>query len=290
MSSRVLFSLPVNERPDILAGQIAHIQRFCPDSLICIHISAGAYGDIQDFEQLGKVPGVLINPVRLETVYGKGLFHVHAANFLHAQLCCGDIGHVALISSNELVVRPDLEAHIRRYAAGTQIEIFDPLSNWHVFKGAVKDDPRLKRLLTHLGLNMFFGGQAEGQFYRASMFAEMTKLFFRFFSTGPTGFETEEVLPQTMAIALLDSSQAVSLPFTFVNYSNHVEIDERFVEQVRSRRGFIFSPRRMHNLQSPHLNTHDISSIFAVKRIPREQCKIRSYIYGLSPEPLSGAA
>jgi len=38
MAHQILFSLPVHERPDILAGQIDNIRYFCPNAVICLHL------------------------------------------------------------------------------------------------------------------------------------------------------------------------------------------------------------------------------------------------------------
>jgi hypothetical protein len=136
----------------------------------------------------------------------------------------------------------------------------------------------------HLSLNTIFGGQAEGQFYNTPVFAEMVNIFLKFFPMEPLWFETEEILPQTMAAVLLPWNRPVALPFTFQNYGNYVSIDQALVDLLREGRGFIFSSRRPGHLRSPHISIHDLGGIFAVKRVPREECAIRTYICGLARE------
>jgi hypothetical protein len=288
MPRRLLFSLPVHERPDIVRGQLENLRQFCPHAVICLHISTVATGDIEPFMQLGRLPGVLVNPERFTTQQSKGLFHVHAMNFRYALQCYPEIDSVALVSSNELLVRSGLEEHVAKYQAGAQIEIFDREIDWHLFNRQVENDPAVREVLRHFGLTTIFGGQAEGQFYNAAVFSEMVSVFLRFFPLSPSWFETEEILPQTMAIALLQSGKPVVLPFTFQNYTSHINVDQALVNLIRTGYGFIFSPRRRGCLRSPHIAIHDLSSVFSVKRVPREECAIRSYIYGLdhSQSPL----
>jgi hypothetical protein len=279
--TRILFSLPVHERPDIVEGQLANIRYFCPDSIVCLHVSLAYKGDFADFTRFAQLPGVLVNPHRLASVYGTGLFHLHVANYIHAKQYYPEVDRVGLIASNELLVRPGLEAHVQNYAAGAQVEALDRQTDWHLFHRKVEQDPKVMALLSHFGLPTVFGGQAEGQFYEDGMFVEMAKAFVRFFPLEPYWFETEELLPQTMMMALLNRTSRVSPPFTLQNYSHAFEINEPLIAQIRRGHGYIFAPRHPQRLRSVHMATDDLSSVFSVKRVPREACALRDHIYSL---------
>lgn len=282
MAKPPLLSLPVHERPDIVADQIANLRRFCPEALICLHLSAGYEGDPAPFQALATVPGVLFNPRRLDTVRDCGLFHVHVSNFLHAISAHPELGRVCLISSNELLVRHGLAEHLDAYHAGAQVQVYDPATDWHLFAKRVDTLPEIAELLRFLGLPTIFGGQAEGQFYDANLFLDIATVFMRFLPLAPYRFQTEEVLPQTIALSLLGQAGRVTLPFTLQNYCNAFSFNPDLIELIRTGRGWVFGPRRLHHLASPHIGTHDLSSIFSIKRVPREFCALRQFISGLT--------
>ena len=277
MPRSILFSLPVHERPDIVEGQIVNIARHCPGAAVAIHVSPVFTGDIAAFKALEKTPGVFVNPTRLPTALGKGLFHVHAVNFLHGMQCRPETDTIAFISSNELFVRGGLADYMAPFQAGAQIELFDPLTDWHLFHRGVEREPHVQALLAHLGLPAIFGGQAEGLFFPTVLFAEMVKLYLRFFGMDFSGFETEEILPQTM-LAKFAGGLPVAPPFTLQNYCHRFEIDRTLIERVRAGRGFIFAQRNAGCLRSPHVGSNDLSSVFSVKRVPREDCELRRFI------------
>ncbi len=277
MPRSILFSLPVHERPDIVEGQISNIARYCPGAAVAIHVSPVFTGDMAAFKALEKTPGVFVNPNRLPTALGKGLFHVHAVNFLHGMQCQPATDTVALISSNEMFVRDSLTDYIVPFQAGAQIELFDPLTDWHLFHRGVEREPHVQALLTYLGLPAIFGGQAEGLFFPTVLFAEMVKLYLRFFGPEFSGFETEEILPQTIMAKFLDG-RPISPPFTLQNYCHRFEIDRALIARVRAGHGYIFAQRNAGCLRSPHIGSNDLSSVFSVKRVPREDCEIRRFI------------
>ena len=278
MSRPALFSLPVHERPDILADQLANIRRFCPDAIVCVHVSPAFAGDLETFRALARAPGVLLNPRRLETVHGRGLFHVHVSNAMHAVQAHPEIAKVCLISSNELFVRSGLSSHLDHHDAGAQFEMLDPATDWHVFRKQPHTFPEVAALLRYLDLPVIFGGQAEGQFYEAGLFFEMARVFLRFLELTPYRFETEEVLPQTITLRLLGPAHRIAPPFTVQNYCNRFEITPELIATIRAGRGWIFGPRIPGTLASPHVGRHDLGCAFSVKRVPREACALREAI------------
>lgn len=100
--SRVLFSIPVHERPDIVRDQIENIQHFCPNATVCIHVSAAAAAQMRVFERYCDLPNVLVNPNSFETGLGTGILHTHVSNFEYSILQGVDFDKVVLLSSNEM--------------------------------------------------------------------------------------------------------------------------------------------------------------------------------------------
>jgi len=281
MTSPLLISLPVHERPDIVAGQLQNIRHFAPDSLVCLHVSPEYQGEMDVFTALTRQPGVFVNPDRLVTQRGCGLMHVHISNFAYVRSLGERFLKIVLFSSNELLIRHGLEAHTSRHAVGTQVEMYDPQTDWHLFHRNVQKLPPMQALLADLWLPHMFGGQAEGQFYSDDLFAEIAALYRRHFSLAPCGFESEEIIPQTITVALAGNESTFMPPVTFQNYCHAVDITPDMVEKIRRGTGYIFAHRHPRMLRSPHIGVQNLRTIFSVKRVPREHCAIRDYIYGL---------
>lgn len=278
---KILFSLPVHERPDIVRGQIENINFFCPGSVICIHISAGAAALTDEFRRACDFPNVLFNPIAHETVWSGGLMHVHVSNFLHALGTGSDFTKVMMISSNELFVKHGLAEYVSRFQIGAQMEVFDGATDWGVFRPDFLQSASMQKFIASLGLPLFFGGQAEGQFASREVFGLLARLFTESFPMAPVGFPVEEVILPTVAARHAMLNVNVALPVTLANYCNNLEITPDVVEKVRAGKGTVFAKRVPRALRSPHIGASVLEGVFSVKRVPREDCELRRYITGL---------
>jgi hypothetical protein len=278
---KILFSLPVHERPDIVRGQIENINYFCPGSVICLHLSAGAAALADEFRRACDFPNVLFNPVSLETVWSGGLMHVHVSNFLHAIGAGSDFTKVMLISSNELFVKHGLADYVSRFQIGAQMEVYDGANDWGVFRPDFLQSALMQKFIASLGLPLFFGGQAEGQFASREIFGLLARLFTESFPMAPVGFPIEEVILPTVAARHAMLNVNVALPVTLANYCNNLEITPDVVEKVRAGKGAVFAKRVPRALRSPHIGASVLEGVFSVKRVPREDCELRRYITGL---------
>jgi hypothetical protein len=278
---KILFSLPVHERPDILRGQIENINYFCPGSVICIHVSADATASKDEFRRYCDFENVLINPQSHQTVWSHGIMHTHIANFLWALEAGVDFDTVMLISSNELLVKHGLADYVSQYELGSQTEVYDPATDWHVFRSDYLDAAGMRGFLSALGLPTFFGGQAEGQFASKGIFLQIAKLFVENFPMAPCGFPVEEIILPTVAARYSVTGVDVTLPITLCNYCNNLEINADVIEQVRRGAGSLVARRVPRNLRSPHIGTSVLKGVFSVKRVPRADCDLRRYIFSL---------
>lgn len=279
--AKILFSIPVHERPDIVRDQIENINYFCPDSIICIHVSAGATVSRDEFRRHCDLENVLINSQSYETVWSGGIMHTHVGNFLHALECGVEFDKVMLTSSNELLVKPGLADYVSGFSAGAQMEVYDGATDWGVFRTDFLETPAMRKFLKALDLPLFFGGQAEGQFFDKDVFSWLSRLFVESFPMGPCGFPIDEVVPATIAARLAIVGQDVALPVTLCNYCNNLEISNEVVLQVRRGTGALFAKRVPRTLRSPHIGASVLKGVFGVKRVPREECELRSFIRGL---------
>lgn len=278
---KILFSLPVHERPDIVRSQIENINYFCPGSLVCIHISAGSAGMVDEFRRVCDFPNVILNPSSHETIWSGGLMHVHVSNFLHALGTGSDFTKVMLISSNELFVKHGLAEYVSGYQIGAQMEVFDGATDWGVFRQDFLQSGAMQKFIASLGLPLFFGGQAEGQFASREIFGLLARVFMESFPMTPVGFPIEEVILPTVAARHAMINVNVALPVTLANYCNNLEITPDVVEKVRDGKGAVFAKRVPRALRSPHIGASVLEGVFSVKRVPREDCELRRYITGL---------
>lgn len=279
--SKILFSLPVHERPDIVRDQIENINYFCPGSTICLHVSSGATAAKDEFRRFCDFENVLINPLSLETIWSLGIMHTHVSNFLHSLETGVEFDRVMLISSNELFVKPGLADYVSRYEIGAQTEIYDASNDWGVFKADFLESAPVKGFLAGLGLPLFFGGQAEGQFLSKALFMQLAKLFVDNFPMGPFLFPVEEIVLPTVAARFCLIGTSACLPITLCNYANNLPVTEEVVQQVRRGTGTLYARRVPRALRSPHIGASVLDGVFSVKRIPREDCDMRRFIRGL---------
>ncbi|PYE28854.1 hypothetical protein C8J32_101714 [Rhizobium sp. PP-CC-3A-592] len=279
--SRLLFSLPVHERPDIVLDQIRNIDYFCPGSVICLHVSAGALAEKEAFRALCAAENVLINPSSYETQWSAGIMHTHVSNFLHATEMNVAFDKIVLISSNEMLVKPGLADYVGKYDIGSQMEVYDSANDWGVFRENFLHSPSMQGFLSALSLPLFFGGQAEGQFASRHIFSQLSRAFIEHFPMASVGFPVEEVILPTFAARLAMTGVTVGQPITLCNYCNNLDMNADVVDLVRAGKGTVFARRIPRALRSPHIGASVLDAVFSVKRVPREACELRDYINGL---------
>ena len=267
---RLAFSLPVHERPDAVLDTIRNVLHFNPGSIVILHLSQQS--TVLDELARQCPPQVLINPTRYRTFGGGGLFLVHSSNYRHLQAQNIEFDAFCLLSSNDMFVRGGLERYAAEVRNGFQAVRLDPAEDWHVFR-IVAHHPKTPELLQACGGSVVYGGQTEGQFYERALFGKMADIYFAVYGEEERpGFETEEIVPQTVAMSL---GVAPHLPFTLVDYSHRAfEVDLRAIALLSdpARVGAVrlnLGARYPDMLRSPHVHgTNDF--VFAVKRIPRD--------------------
>lgn len=279
----VLFSIPVHERPEIVRDQIRNIKAFCPDSVVCLHVSRSAGDDITAYLNVAKEEGALVNPNRLDTGNDhSGIFHVHCSNFCFVRDEGVPFYAITLLSSNELLIRTGLEDFIQERRVGCQTVLAETTANWHLFRYDLLEKLRGNGFLQHLGVDTYFGGQAEGQFYRAEIFEIIAKAYTDFFPSDlPPGFEAEEIIPPTVIASLAAQGANISAPITLCDYCHDLQITSDLIMKIRGGRGVIYALKFRGMLASPHVGWSSFDNIFSVKRVPREECELRKFIRDL---------
>lgn len=278
---KLLFSLPVHEMPEIVRDQIENINYFCPGSYICIHVSAGSVHLMEDFRRHCDFENVFINPISYKTEWNSGLLHTHIGNYLYALERGASFKKIVLMSSNELLVKHGLEEYVSQYAMGCHTQIYDITADWGGFRTDVASDQRMRNFLESLKMPCFFAGQAEGQFYSNQIFSRIVRHYVSYFPMAPCGFNTEEVIPPTVAASLGACGINYALPITLCDYCTSILISPELIDQVRLGKGTLFARRVPRSLRSPHVNLSVLDKVFSVKRVPRKDCELRRYVRSL---------
>ncbi len=272
-SSKLLFSLPVHERQDIINNQIENILNFNPNAKIIIHVNKSFknfnYSDT-------KYHNVFINSKSFNYQYSKGLLWIHINNYLEAERLMIDYKYFILISSNEMFIRHGLNTYIENNKNGLQIVQYSPNINWHNFKKGLDKNKNIIDMLSYLKLDTFYGGQTEGQFYQKDIFKKISNIYIKYFGENEiNSFETEEIICQTIFKNL---NINYSLPFTLQNYSNKLNFDEKFINNIIENN--IKIPNNFINdtlLPSPHIE-QSCESIYSIKRVDRTNNPLRDYL------------
>lgn len=269
LSSDLCFSIPVHEKQDVINNQIENILNFNPCAKIILHVN-------KSFKEFKKgdtqYDNVYINRKQYNYVFGKGLLWIHIQNFKEMIELNVDFKYFVILSSNEMFIRHGCAEYIKKWCNGLQCVGFDKNIDWHNFQKGLENDKGLIGLINDLGLDRFYGGQTEGQFYEKGMFAKIVDIYLKHFGDRELmNFETEEIVLQTIFKGLCThDSPEFGLPITLQNYSNAIEFTEEFIMNILYNTDFIIPDKKIdHNLFSIHAGKSAGDSIFSIKRVDR---------------------
>lgn len=191
---KIIFSIPVHERPDVVLDQIKNIIYNNPECAVVLHLSK-EFNDNNSsislesfFSSLDNYTNVYINPKRMRTdrIYikglyklfrhmgwGDGIFFTHVSNFSYMK-DIADFEFIMLLSSNELFIKRGAYEFIKKYIAGTQgyNRIIDVNTKWGTGRIA-QQDKILKLLVKNISHREPYicGGQVEGSWYAKNIFS-----------------------------------------------------------------------------------------------------------------------
>jgi hypothetical protein len=266
----IAFSLPVHEKCDVIIDQIENIHHYCPNAIVIIHVSKNFTGF--DPVLIQDIPNVYINDKRYKTELHQGFFLLHCSNFDFLTRNGIRFEKFCIISSNELFIRQGIAEYINQNQNGLQAVELHSSIDWHGVR-KIKNNEKIGKLLERLKIDSAYGGQAEGQFYEKQTFQIIRDHYIEIFGENEfNGFETEEIVPQTIAMSL---NISYADPFTLVDYSHPAcfRITPHVVRKLSSSEyiGRILiniGPKKRGALVSPHYQkTND--SVFSVKRVNR---------------------
>lgn len=164
---KILVSIPVHEKPEVINDLILNIRKFVKNSVIVLHISNSFYGKYNENDIIHD-DDVLINPEHLITSWGN-IYTTHISNFIYAKKSV-EFDYILLQASNDMFVRSGIEEYICKYDAGFNRRIiWQDDSLWWPAACAVQDIA-LKKIMNYCGVTRIVASQVEGSFYKKDVF------------------------------------------------------------------------------------------------------------------------
>ena len=211
---KIVVSIPVHERKDVIVDQIRNIQFYIETPIIILHVSKQFYeAENGDFSELEKKKNVFINPVHYSVCWGD-IVHVHVSNFLFATKTVGNFDYFLMHASNDMYVRKGIEKYIFRYKAGFQRRLLEgKKSMWCPCEYAWKDST-LHLIMKKCGAAFPVGTQIEGSFFRKDVFEKVVSCIANVCFGEGEHYTREEIYFSTVAYQLIEERN-IGYPTTF---------------------------------------------------------------------------
>lgn len=189
---KMVFSLPVHEKAEVILDEVLNILYFNPDSAIILHLSpvfsqnTGWFTEKQFYKIISEMDNVYINPERIETGWRgtgvSGLVKVHISNFYYALTAIDDFEYFILEASNDLYIKRGLYEYISKYDYGQGDNgqtLVRETTHWVQGKRALQDK-RLRLMMTDFGISDISGAQIEGTFFKKALFQDVAKVIMNY--------------------------------------------------------------------------------------------------------------
>lgn len=227
---KMIFSIPVHERPDVIIDQIINISVHNEDCGIVLHISK-AFTDNnssvslqQLYAFVQKMPNVVINSNQYNTAWGH-IVHTHIANY---EYVCNltDFDYFTLLASNELFVRKGFYDKAKEFECGFKYQKLQELKDRWMWAKNTLDDPTVYKIADNLSSDYddIVRSQLEGIFFSKTLFGEICKVIKKSFDINTTPeliYPREEVYYQEAAYFLMEDKKRIFNGCMTFNASNN---------------------------------------------------------------------
>lgn len=210
---KLVISIPVHEKPEVIKDQIENIKKYCENPIIVLHISRGFF-EKYSLEDLNNIENVYINPDHLETGWGNILL-THVSNFYFISNLL-KFDYFLIQASNDMFVRKGIEQYIQNYRAGfCRRNIIQQYSMWWPAQMAWEDQ-QLKRIMNELGQTRIIATQVEGIFFDWDLADKVMQIIHKNYRMikGQTAYTREEFYFSTIASVFVDWAE-VGYPTTY---------------------------------------------------------------------------
>jgi len=162
---KVIFSILVHEKLDVVLNQIANFVKFNPKCVIIIHLSHSFRADLgKKIEKISSLDHVIINNKSIRTGWmDNSQLYAHFSNLLFLKRNRIVFDYVCFHASNDMFVQHGLSDYISSFETGFDFSIVR--STWYQGRHALKDQILLKALKKlDLDVESLRGSQVEGSF------------------------------------------------------------------------------------------------------------------------------
>lgn len=277
MQFRLMVSIPVHEKPEVVRDQVDNVLRFNPSSMVVLHVSREFvkpwFARSHSFEESERV---LVNPNRFSTSK-QGLAAIHLANYRYARQH-REFDAFVLNASNDMYVKAGAEEYASRFEAVLRpVPLPDPSIWFHA--ASARSDPifqELRRAFPNISVN---ASTPEGTAYPVDLMDEMTGLLSDY--RGPTTpYPDEETLLPTLASQLTGSQ---GLPWVYSEVTVEQPLTITTIDAVRH--GEVSAMHKTFYGDPVLRLLYHPDGLFAVKRVPRElDHPLRAHIRQLTYE------
>lgn len=284
---KLVISIPVHEKPDVIRNQIENFQKYIDDMCIVLHVSSGFF-ERYDIKPLENLEGVYINPSHLDTKWAD-IIHTHLSNF-HFISDVLDFDYFVLHASNDMYIRKGFTEYVQNYDAGFNIrKVIKKYSHWWPGDMAL-EDRQLRAMMEDCGQTMIIASQVESSFYKKEIMQKVAEIIEKNYVLGAKEgvYSREEIYFSTIASNLV-SWDRIGFPTTFSEVHRFDRTLWRIREFTRALyyRGHmnLFIPQRLYNALEEKYNLLLFRSKF-YKTTPRIVDRLlmndQKYIYANS--------
>jgi len=219
-------SLLVHENIPVILNQVSNFNKYCPNIIVVIHLSATAKFKIPDLLNRLEIDGftnAIINPVQVETEWGS-IIKAHIENIKYIETF-NNADKIIFHSSNDMLINYGLEDYLKLVKNGFHAREILVNSSWLTGVKASQDS----NFIELLGNNgKIYGSQVEGSFYEANLLFKII----RWISLNEIDFSIrnyafEEVLFPTIAVFMNVTPNG--LPYIF----SEVQMIDRFSWKIK---------------------------------------------------------
>lgn len=212
---RIVVSIPVHEKPEVINDQIKNIKKYIKKPIIVLHVSRFFYDSYKESE-INVDDDVYVNPTHLQTKWGD-IYRTHVSNYKYIKNKL-EFDYFLLQASNDCFVKKGIENYISKYEAGINYRILRQHdSRWWPCSCA-NDDIALKKIMNQIGVTRIIASQVEGSFYRKDIFDYIVNILDQFITQEDIEnfnfYGREEVYFSTIAQKVVDFSRC-GCPTTF---------------------------------------------------------------------------
>lgn len=217
MRYKIVFSIPIHERLEVVLDQVINFFHFNHDCAIVFHLSQGFnYRDSkvskdEFLRAITEIGNVYVNPESVRTG-GADIIQTHLSNFRYINSIL-DFVYFSLCASNELFIKEGLYEHIVPYDCGLEfLNILSPEQKEWVPGLQAQKDIELKKYIEKNEGDSIFGSHVEGSFYKKELFAKIANEIESFYDYHkmPYAYPREEIYFSSV-VYLIDKKQPLNI-------------------------------------------------------------------------------